>query len=94
MDENGKERMDRAELYDISVGGALFRTRWGRQYHPGQRLRMTVFLWGTKEVKAKLHTDATVVRIHPWDQAPGHTGVAVKFLESFEFQRINPHHWQ
>ncbi len=94
LDENGQEQTDRAELHDISASGALFKTQLYRQYSPGQRVRVTVFLAGTDDVKANLHTEATVVRIHSLEQDPEHTGVAVKFDKSFEFQRVNSHNWR
>ncbi|NOY70310.1 MAG: PilZ domain-containing protein [Deltaproteobacteria bacterium] len=84
---------EKSFLHDISGGGAMFVTAAPEKYSPGQLLKISIFLSGTNDVRARIRTEAVVVRIHPMDEKgdgrPQHAGVAVTFDRSFEFERID-----
>ncbi len=81
-------------LHDISGNGAMFMTQAPEKYFPGQLLKISIFLTGTHDVRARIQTEASVVRIHPVEmkdspkKTPG-AGIAVRFDRSFEFERID-----
>jgi len=94
LDDDGSEFKERAELRDISGGGALFISRFSEKYYQGQILKLDIFLAGTEDVRACIKTEASVVRIHDPDsesglESAGKTGIAVKFHKPFEFERID-----
>lgn len=92
-DAKGGIYREKSFLHDISGGGAMFVTAAPERYSPGQMLKISIFLSGTNDVRARIRTEAVVVRIHPMDEKGGirsqHVGVAVTFDRSFEFERID-----
>lgn len=66
----------------------MFLTHFPDRYQPGQALRATIYLAGTKEVQASIHAEASVVRIHALEA--GSTGIAVQFSRPLAFQRLKP----
>lgn len=93
-EKSGHEEPDKAVLHDISGSGAMFIPLGSRIYRPGERLCIAVNLAGTDEVRARVITDATVVRVHPVTSSlngEGHerVGVAVRFDGSFSFERLD-----
>ncbi len=85
---------ERGELHDVSGGGAMFISRLPERYYPGQVLTLDIFLAGTEDVRACIKTEASVVRLHQIEtndpkDTDVKTGVAVKFLKPFEFERID-----
>lgn len=91
-DPQGDIYREKSFLHDISGGGAMFVTTAPEKYSPGQLLKISIFLSGTNDVRARIRTDAVVVRIHNMDEKGGphkHAGVAVTFDRSFEFERID-----
>lgn len=94
--QNGAD-CEKAVLKDISGGGALFVSSSPENYYPGQLLKISIMLDGTNDVKARIKTEATVIRIHYEEkagmQAPERpaAGIAVQFDRSFEFERIDNH---
>lgn len=94
VDQNGKGIQDAAELRDISGSGAFFITDIGQQYHAGQIVFLTIYLAGTNDVGACVRVESSVVRLQPMGTdcarvGPGEIGVAVKFNETFAFERID-----
>ncbi len=94
IDSDRHTDQERSELHDVSGGGALFISQMPEKYYPGQLLKLDIFLAGTQDVRACIKTEASVVRIHPMAprdaDAPGvKTGVAVKFHQPFEFERMD-----
>ena len=92
-ESNGEVLHDRAELHDISGSGALFVTRIPEKYYPQQTLQLKIYLTGTDEVRACIKSESTVVRIQRinGDTSDGDSplmGVAVKFNNAFEFERV------
>ena len=92
-DAKGDIYREKSFLRDISGGGAMFVTTAPGKYSPGQTLKISIFLSGTNDVRARIRTEAVVVRIHHMDENGGasaqHTGIAVTFDRSFEFERID-----
>lgn len=96
-DVKGIESQEKTVLHDISGSGAMFVSKSPERYYPGQLLKISIMLDGTNDVRARIRTEATVVRIHHNDQpgmiaepVPGN-GIAVQFDRSFEFERIDNH---
>lgn len=93
---NGTDH-EKTVLKDISGGGALFVSRNPENYYPGQLLHLSIMLDGTNDVRAQIHTEATVVRIHSDGKTDAQAsekqpaGIAVQFDRSFEFERIDNH---
>jgi hypothetical protein len=86
---------ERSELHDVSGGGAMFISRHPEKYFLGQLLKLDIFLAGTRDVRACVKTEASVVRIHDIEenesaQSGAKTGIAVKFHQPFEFERQDP----
>ena len=86
---------ERSELHDVSGGGAMFISRHPEKYFLGQLLKLEIFLAGTRDVRACVKTEASVVRIHDIEedesaQSGAKTGIAVKFHQPFEFERQDP----
>ena len=94
IDGTDHQDSERSELHDVSGGGAMFISRFPERYYSGQLLKLDIFLAGTEDVRACIKTEASVVRIHQLEtndlEDPGiKTGVAVKFHEPFEFERMD-----
>ncbi len=91
--ENGDEG-EQTALRDISGGGALFVSPNPEYYYPGQMLKISIMLDGVGDVRARIRTEATVIRIHH-GKAPGRSageaGIAVQFDRAFEFDRVDNH---
>jgi len=89
----GEIFVEKSVLRDISGGGAMFVTSAPEKYIPGQTLKISIFLSGTNEVRARIQTEAIVVRIHEIDESGDagskQIGIAVAFDSSFEFERID-----
>jgi hypothetical protein len=84
------DNREKAVLRDISGGGALFISTNPENYYPGQLLKISIMLDGTEDVKARIQTEATVIRIHKEeDPEKKHAAIAVQFDRSFEFERID-----
>ncbi len=94
--QSGESR-EKTVLQDISGGGALFVSKNPGNYYPGQLLSIAIMLDGTHEVRARIMTEATVVRIShdikpdPHSPDPKTARIAVQFDRSFEFERIDNH---
>ena len=92
-DFTGAENQEKTVLKDISGGGALFESGNPSNYYPGQLLKISIMLDGSNDVKARIRTEATVIRIHDVktgkDRRGQQTGIAVQFDRSFEFERID-----
>lgn len=95
-DVKGAENHEKTVLHDISGSGALFMSQTPEKYYPGQLLKISIMLDGTNDVRARIRTEATVIRIHHngtlasetcTEEVP--TGIAVQFDRSFEFERID-----
>jgi hypothetical protein len=84
------DNQEKAVLRDISGGGALFISTNPENYYPGQLLKISILLDGTEDVKARIQTEAIVIRINK-EEDPGkmHAAIAVQFDRSFEFERID-----
>jgi hypothetical protein len=85
---------ERSALHDVSGGGAMFISHFPERYHPGQLLKLDIFLAGTEDVRACIRTEASVVRVHPLEsvdqeETGAKTGIAVKFHKPFEFERMD-----
>ena len=94
IDSNGEKHIDKAELHDVSGSGALFFTRMPEKYHINQALHLRISLAGTDDVRGCIKAESTVVRIQQVEgESTGHDsplmGVAVKFLKTFEFERVD-----
>ena len=93
-DVGNEEYHEKTVLHDISGNGAMFMTQTPEKYFPGQLLKISIFLSGTHDVRARIQTEASVVRIHPADaddssKRAQRAGIAVQFDRSFEFERID-----
>lgn len=93
-DKDGTVIRDAAELRDISGSGAFFVSALEGRYHMGQSLALAIYLAGTVDVGARVRVEGTVVRIQPAEKGPfgdktGKTGIAVKFNETFSFERMD-----
>ena len=89
--ENGGEG-EQTALRDISGGGALFVSQNPEYYYPGQMLKISIMLDGVGDVRARIRTEATVIRIHRGKGAgrsSGEAGIAVQFDRTFEFDRVD-----
>jgi len=86
---------EKSVLQDISGGGALFVSSSPENYYPGQLLYISIMLDGTNDVRARIRTEATVIRIHQHESTNGResekkgAGIAVQFDRSFEFERVD-----
>jgi Tfp pilus assembly protein PilZ len=93
VDQNGKAIQDAAELRDISGSGAFFISAFTQQYHVGQSVFLTIYLAGTDDVGARVRVESSVVRLQPMGTGSSRVGekigVAVKFNETFAFERID-----
>jgi Tfp pilus assembly protein PilZ len=94
VDKDGTAFQDTAELRDISGSGAFFVSEIEQQYHVGQTVFLTIYLAGTNDVGARVRVESSVVRIEPIGSSPfgdftGKTGIAVKFNETFAFERMD-----
>jgi hypothetical protein len=94
IDRNGEKHFDKAELHDISGSGALFFTRMPEKYHLDQTLQLKIYLAGTDDVRGCIKAESTVVRIQKASHNAGGQeyplrGIAVKFHETFEFERVD-----
>ena len=94
IDSDVHQDHERSELHDVSGGGALFISQMPEKYYPGQLLKLDIFLAGTQDVRACIKTEASVVRVHPLaprdTETPDlKTGIAVKFHQPFEFERMD-----
>jgi hypothetical protein len=89
-DRAGRAHRERTILSDISGGGARFITQHPDRYFPNQPLDLTIYLPGTKEVKAQMRGEARVVRIGDSDDVPegGGISIAVKLYTCLQFKRI------
>jgi len=92
-DVEGKKFEDKADLKDVSGGGAKFLTQKFDMYFPGQLLEITIFLPGTDEMEAHMKAKATVVRIDPSndsekDNKSQGRGISVKFEARLNFERV------
>ncbi len=95
-DVKGAENHEKTVLHDISGSGAMFMSQTPGKYYPGQLLKVSIMLDGTNDVRARIRTEATVIRIHHngtllTEVRPDgmSTGIAVQFDRSFEFERID-----
>lgn len=95
-DVKGGENHEKTVLHDISGSGAMFMSQTPEKYYPGQLLKVSIMLDGTNDVRARIRTEATVIRIHHngtlvAENRPdsASTGIAVQFDRSFEFERID-----
>lgn len=93
VDQKDKAIQDAAELKDISGSGAFFVSAVTQQYHVGQSVFLTIYLAGTEDVGARVRVESSVVRLQPMgtssSRAGERIGVAVKFNETFAFERID-----
>jgi Tfp pilus assembly protein PilZ len=93
VDQKDKAIQDAAELRDISGSGAFFVSAVARQYHVGQSVFLTIYLAGTNDVGARVRVESSVVRLQPMGTSSSRVGekigVAVKFNETFAFERID-----
>ncbi len=92
-DFTGAGNQEKTILKDISGGGALFESGNPDNYYPGQLLKISIMLDGSNDVKARIRTEATVIRIHDVKTVENRGGqqaaIAVQFDRSFEFERID-----
>lgn len=93
-DAKGMENHEKTVLHDISGSGAMFMSRSPERYYPGQVVKISIMLDGTNEVRARIRTEATVIRINrnktdSGDSDAPSIGIAVQFDRSFEFERID-----
>ncbi len=90
-DRDGRTHRERATLRDISGEGAKFITQYPDRYFPDQPLDLTIYLPGTKEVKAQMRGRARVVRIGDSENIPEGEGIsiAVKLYTSLQFERLD-----
>ncbi len=96
-DFENEDSREKTVLQDISGGGALFVSKNPGNYYPGQLLKIAIMLDGTHDVKARIMTEATVIRIRHDIKPDAHSPdpktarIAVQFDWSFEFERIDNH---
>ncbi len=99
-DTKGADHHEKTVLHDISGSGAMFISRSPEKYYPGQVLKISIMLDGTNEVRARIRTEATVIRINrnqqdnPDAAVASSVGIAVQFDRSFEFERIDNHDYR
>jgi hypothetical protein len=94
MDSEAPLNRERSKLHDVSGGGAMFISSNPEKYFMGQLLKLDIFLAGTRDVRACVKTEASVVRIHKIEEKEEGesgmtTGIAVKFHQPFEFERLD-----
>ena len=94
MDSDSLSHRESGELHDVSGGGAMFISRHPEKYFIGQLLKLDIFLAGTRDVRACVKTEASVVRIHGIEEnesveSGAKNGIAVKFHQPFEFERLD-----
>lgn len=95
VNQNGASVQDRAELRDISGSGAFFLSAIPYQYYVGQPVFLSIYLAGTDDVRARVRVEGSVVRIQPPPGisisrgSDGVSGIAVKFNETFAFERMD-----
>lgn len=95
VNQSGESVQDRAELQDLSGSGAFFVSAVPHQYHEGQPVFLTIYLAGTHDVRARIRVEGAVVRIQPHPRLStsrgpdGASGIAVKFNETFAFERMD-----
>jgi len=61
--QNGQPFVERAQLINISGGGALFHSLLIDKYFQGQIVETNIILPGTPAMKGQMYTRATVVRL-------------------------------
>lgn len=93
-DIKGKTFHDRTVLLNVSGSGANFLTQLTESYYGGQLLEMVIYFPGTKDVKACMKADATVVRIDAVDSLqPGgerpQKRIALAFDSQLHFERLD-----
>lgn len=90
-DEDGEKTI----LQDVSEGGALFSSAAPENYYPGQVLQIFIMIDGARDVKARMKTEAIVLRVSRKGSTKSvqagctEASVAVKFSRSFDFERID-----
>jgi hypothetical protein len=62
QDNEGKKFTDKAQLKDVSGGGALFVSNHVKNYFKGQQLKLTITLPGAGNISANMEGNATVIR--------------------------------
>ena len=89
-DSDGRTHREKTTLDDISGEGAKFITHHPDRYFPNQPLDLTIYLPGTKAVKARMKGRAKVVRIGDTGDIPkgGGIRIAVKLHTSLQLTRI------
>jgi len=87
---DGRIHRESTILSDISGGGAKFITRHPDRYFPDQQLDLTIYLPGTKEVKAQMKGIARVVRIGYPANIPEaeEASIAVRLQKFLQFKRL------
>lgn len=88
-----KQFNEKTILKDISGGGAKFMTRKVDKYYPGQKLKMILYLPGTKNVDAYMKAKARVVRVDyskelNINQKNEEKSIAVQFETLLNFERV------
>ncbi len=83
--QNGKPFVERAQLINISGGGALFHSLLIDQYFQGQIVETNIILPGTPAMKGQMFTRATVVRLIRENHEQ--SIVSIHFMDPFKLSR-------
>ncbi len=83
--QNGKPFVEKAQLINISGGGALFHSLLIDQYFQGQIVETKIILPGTPAIKGQMNTRATVVRLIR--DSHNQAIVSIHFLDPFKLSR-------
>ncbi len=83
--QNGKPFVEKAQLINISGGGALFHSLLIDQYFQGQVVEANIILPGTPAMKGQMNTRATVVRLIR--ESRRLAVVSIHFLDPFKLSR-------
>lgn len=85
---------EKSLLQDVSGSGARFISAFPGRYYPGQLLQISILLDASDDVRACIHNEASVVRIHPPEpediEVSSQTQrIAIKFHSAFDFERLD-----
>ncbi len=83
--QNGQPFVERAQLINISGGGALFHSLLINQYFQGQVVETNIILPGTPAMKGQMYTKATVVRLIRKNREQ--SIVSIHFMDPFKLFR-------
>lgn len=81
--DGSRQRIETAELKDVSGGGVRFVSAHSETYKIGQRLHLSIFLPGTGKVTATMEGNASVVWVGTLENGGVSVGVKLDDLMNF-----------